>query len=629
MGTAPVAIDSGDFNADRLNDLAIADQSTTNLIILKGQGDGTFLPANLLASLASPTGLKSSDLDNDGFSDLLVCSGQTGVLRSFKALSNFGFQQYQDLPGGQQPSSLAVADINGDGFEDVSVANSGSQDIFLYQGLKQGLLQPLAVISNTGKLEELIWYSFGSSGSYFGVTADEATIKILESSYRTLDFPDTDVTLTSSTAFALANPSAADALVYFSLYDQSGQLVDDPDVENPVALTITAGHQIAFFVKDIFGTGASAYISWMRAVSLNQEIQGFFLKIASGSGLFMDGATARTEAAPRQLLPCQAGPGDEPGRVFSLVNPSSASTQFQIDCFGQDGQPQADTRSLTLAAGGRSVFSLSDLFPAVSTPCYLDISADNPFECFQYAETGEWIAASAGLPVIPPEGTSSRCYSAHFAEGRLYRSNLDLFNPGAAVANVTISGYRDDGTLLAVSTPHPIPARGFVRGDLSTLLGLDWQSADYITGYLVIEADQPGICGTITFGDRNSQVFASTIILQTEGFKRMAFSHVAHGAAGGIDYFTGLTLLNPSLVDITADITVYDENGQITGTAPVLVPAGTKTSRFLHFFVPAVTNQIKGYIVVTCREGDDTLVAFELFGNNQLNFLSAVPAQPY
>ncbi|MBN2430174.1 MAG: VCBS repeat-containing protein [Acidobacteria bacterium] len=629
-GSGPVTMATADFNGDQAPDIAVVDGTDSLVRVFRGMGDGDFEAASTLITAASPTDLKATDLNDDGLADILVCTDGEGLLHTFSALTSFEFELYQDLPAGTNPTSIAVADLNADGFEDVAVANGGSQDIYIYQGVQQGLLIPAAVLTETGEVEELLWLSFGNGGGYIGISPDTEFVSLLKGNYRILDFPNSETSTEVAAAFALANPAGGgEALVYFSLYDEDGSLVADPDVENPVALTIPEGEQIAFYVTDIFGSGINAYHPWMRAVSLSPRLQGFYLLTSVTAGPFMDGAVAQEVPAVITILPTNESLTTDGDCQVSIVNPNDATARVTVACIGTDGSGLADPFQTTLAPGGRLSFPFSDMFPGVTGACYLEVSADRPLDCFQYGGTDNLMTAAPGVVLTEPDKTASRLYAPHFAEGRFYRSVLELYNRSANPAEIVISAFRDDGTPFRTSAPAMIPPGGMRREELSQLLDIDWQSVDYEVGFLQVDSDQSGLGGTLTFGDRAQASFAATLVLQAGGLNRMMFSHLAYGELYGTDYFTGLTLLNAGANDAVAHFEVFDEFGNLTGAGDVPILAGTKSSRMLADFVPGLLPQIKGYITITTSDPAARLVAFELFGDMAGTFMSAVPPQSF
>jgi len=626
-GSRPIGLAASDFDGDGVPDLALADGGQETLLIWEGLGDGTFTLTKTIASVAQPTDLKATDLDLDGQGDLIVCGQQDNVLVTYKSLQSFDFQLYQQLSTGSLPNSIALADLNADGFQDVSVSNSGSQDIYVYQGMRAGWLQAVAQISVDGQIEQLFWYSFGGYGSYFGVPPDENFIRMLEGNYRVLNFLDAEDNTDYSTAFALANPSGEDTLVYLSLYNLDGSLVADSGVENPVALTLPGAEQAAFFVNDVFGSAVESYPSWMRISTLNQYVQGFSLLLSNAEDPFYDGAIAQTSAEPHLLLPVIGTLSSASDDYVDIVNPGTETASVTLTCRGPDGAVMGVPLQLQLAAKARLSMGLGEQFGQLATPFYLDIEASQPLEGFQFARAGGTMSATNAIPVIGSESGTSNLYGAHFAEGRLYRTVLNLVNASPNPAEVTIQALQDDGTLMAASQPVAVPPHGMLHGDLATLLGLDYQSADFITGYLRIGSSQPMLYGTLTFGDRAGQTFSASLVLQSEGAGHMLFSHLAVGDVGGVNYFTGLTFLNAGPTDASFHLAVYDQQGVLTGENTIVLPAGHKLSQMLTDFVTGLSPQGQGYITVDAAPDGVELFSFELFGDAGLNFLAAVPPQ--
>ena len=626
-GIEPVAIQVADFNADTIPDVALADAVQGAVTLLQGSGDGTFLLNTTLAVPGQPSDLKTADLDQDGLPDLIVTGRADNVIVTYRSVQAFDFVEYQQFSTGTGPNSIALADLNADGFEDVSVSNSGSQDIYVYMGIGAGLLQPVGRLSADGQIEQLFWYSFGGYGSYFGVPPDQSFVRVLEGNYRVMNFPDTDVNELYSTAFALANPSAEDALVFLALFNLDGSLVSDASVENPVAVTIPLQQQIAFFVTDIFGDGVSLYQTWMRVSSLNQAVQGFSLLLSNQGSPYYDGATAQLEASPSLLFPVISELTGTSDDYVNLINPGDSATTATVTCRDAAGQTVGTPAEFDLPPNARAFFSLTERFGEAAAPCYLAVTASQPIGGFQFALSDGTMAATNAIPLKDLPAWETALYGAHFAEGRLYRTVLDLINHSGSAAQVTITALRDDGSTLAASAPFTMPAGGLLHGDLSALLGLDYQSADFITGYLRVQSDQPGLHGALTFGDRAGAVFSASLLLAPEGLGDMVFSHLAVGDVGGMDYFTGIAFLNAGAADATFHLSVHDSLGNLTGESDVFLPAGSKISQMLTGFVPGLAPQSQGYILVEPVDPGTELFAFELFGDSQLRFLAAVPAQ--
>ncbi len=127
--TSPQGIVAADFNSDGVIDLAVACKSgKAQVVLLTGNGDGTFqvqVGQNLLSGASR---LAAADLRGIGVMDLVLASGSTvgyaygigdGTFQSVRTLDSFNTLS---------ATSVVVSDFNGDGLPDVAVGyvNSGN-----------------------------------------------------------------------------------------------------------------------------------------------------------------------------------------------------------------------------------------------------------------------------------------------------------------------------------------------------------------------------------------------------------------------------------------------------------------------------------------------------------------------
>jgi Bacterial type II and III secretion system protein/Putative Ig domain len=153
VGQNPVALVAGDFNADGLLDLAVANRKDNTISVLRNQDSGNFVaevnsPFSLPVTALGPTALAEGILRNKSTSgtnasptpDVVVANAEsnnvTVLLSSLDSSGNLLLKEATGSPytAGNSPSSIVLADFNGDGNLDFAVANEGDSTISLFQG---------------------------------------------------------------------------------------------------------------------------------------------------------------------------------------------------------------------------------------------------------------------------------------------------------------------------------------------------------------------------------------------------------------------------------------------------------------------------------------------------------------
>ncbi|HMA34890.1 MAG TPA: FG-GAP-like repeat-containing protein [Chloroflexia bacterium] len=133
--SSPLCIAVADFNRDGKLDVATANwaQSTQSaqLVILPGNGDGTFGPPALAAANIGPPVLVA-DFNRDGKTDLLGTYTTTIALVLGNGDGTFG--PATRFPVGVHPYSLTIADFNADGNPDVAIASYDSSNVVVLLG---------------------------------------------------------------------------------------------------------------------------------------------------------------------------------------------------------------------------------------------------------------------------------------------------------------------------------------------------------------------------------------------------------------------------------------------------------------------------------------------------------------
>jgi hypothetical protein len=141
--TDPIFTAVGDFNRDGKPDVAVANFGTNNVMILLGNGTGSFTPAagSPFAAGPVPQALAVGDYNQDGIQDLAAASGVfPGQVNILLGNGSGGFALTVGSPiqiGVVGAYTIATADFNADGKLDLATANSSgdSSTILLGNGM--------------------------------------------------------------------------------------------------------------------------------------------------------------------------------------------------------------------------------------------------------------------------------------------------------------------------------------------------------------------------------------------------------------------------------------------------------------------------------------------------------------
>jgi hypothetical protein len=134
VGVGPESILLADFNGDGKLDLAVSNigtgqgnGSTTNVMVLLGNGDGTFAPPASTNVILYATAIATGDFNGDGLPDLAVTLENNNVPNLYVLLGK-GDGTFDTVEASEPGIATAptVADFNGDGRPDVAVMDQVS-----------------------------------------------------------------------------------------------------------------------------------------------------------------------------------------------------------------------------------------------------------------------------------------------------------------------------------------------------------------------------------------------------------------------------------------------------------------------------------------------------------------------
>ncbi|MBP7864825.1 MAG: aryl-sulfate sulfotransferase [Acidobacteria bacterium] len=373
---------------------------------------------------------------------------------------------------------------------------------------------------------------------------------------------------------------------------------------------------------------AQAVNAFVKAEYSGTGIKGFFLAelFANGTLAGLDGAPALSVTTTDGILP-RVRTAD--GYATQLVLSNPGSTAVSATLTGYTGTASLAGGTHPIPAHGCLYLDAATLFPAVT-------GAAAAFDgCVRVQATGGLIgtalvrygsASLSCLNLVPATQAATTLYAAHVTHlPEWYSTEIDLVNPGDSSVTATVSPFLADGSALA--TPFQVvlgPHQVLTLDDAALGLPLTGSS----DGWVKVQATgSDGLLGCLTFGHPTDHRYESMLPLQASGSADLYFPQVASGEVGGVNFFTGVTVVNPTTATVPVTFRVYESDGTANGsTAVVQVPAGSKYVRLLSQIegIGTLAGQSSGYLRVTATA---PVVAFELFGDLSGTFLSAVPGQ--
>src|SRR6185437_7860096 len=113
VGERLVSLVAGDFNGDGRLDLAVADSDLSEVMVLLGNGDGTFQPPIVTpVGGTEPLALVAGDFDGDGHLDLATANYYSRDVSVLLGNGSGSFPTVIRTPLSYEPVSLVAGDFN-------------------------------------------------------------------------------------------------------------------------------------------------------------------------------------------------------------------------------------------------------------------------------------------------------------------------------------------------------------------------------------------------------------------------------------------------------------------------------------------------------------------------------------
>ncbi len=226
---APQFIDQGDYNSDGITDLGLLCRTVDSIIVylgdgVAGLGNGKFVQAGRYAAGSNAASLASGDVDGDGILDLVTADEGTSTVTILPGNGAAGmgdgtFSAPFSVASPGEARHVAIADLNDDNHADLVVSHDNIGALTILPGLGGGAFDD-AVTYGIGRkaVQSLI-------GDFDGVGMDDVAV-IGETTGRVLFLLNN--TIGTSTGFTGSIPS----------FTAAPRLVNSPNPFNPVTLFI-------------------------------------------------------------------------------------------------------------------------------------------------------------------------------------------------------------------------------------------------------------------------------------------------------------------------------------------------------------------------------------------------------
>jgi hypothetical protein len=175
----PYSIAVGDFNHDGILDFAVAAAGsyTDTVVVLLGNGDGTFRREASYTVGSAPTSLVAADFNHDGNLDLAVANSLSDYVSILLGNGDGTFRAGPQSPSLTVPAThISSGDFNGDGKP--GLVTIGSNVISVMLGKGDGTFQNAVLTEPNFYVESLGVGDFNQDGKLDVVTAGNYTVNV-------------------------------------------------------------------------------------------------------------------------------------------------------------------------------------------------------------------------------------------------------------------------------------------------------------------------------------------------------------------------------------------------------------------------------------------------------------------
>ncbi len=167
------ALGAGDMNEDGIEDLVAGTCTDERILVLAGNGDGTFTEVENIDSGGYSWKLALGDIDGDGHLDVAQASGYDDNGAILRGNGDGTLEPAEIYPIGGSGVGSALGDIDGDGDLDWVISSFGASAWYVYENDGTGAFDRIAEIPAPSNASCASLYDFDNNGSLDMALADE------------------------------------------------------------------------------------------------------------------------------------------------------------------------------------------------------------------------------------------------------------------------------------------------------------------------------------------------------------------------------------------------------------------------------------------------------------------------
>lgn len=360
------------------------------------------------------------------------------------------------------------------------------------------------------------------------------------------------------------------------------------------------------------------FSGWLEITSQSQDVSIMFLNLKGPLSGFAGSSTSKT--AREFVLPISELVGNKDFRL-ALVNNQVTPADLNFVWFqnGTLGLEKAEN----LLPLQSLVFRMAELFPEMEemeeVNGYVRVTSTVPISAFQQFEPSAGLVGlrPPSLPQPRPELVLPQSIA-----GGAWDTELIFINTGQNLSELILTLRDDEGIPInrpgIVNPVHLMLASGQMQS-LRASETFQIPGLDLVSGSLTVSGAEE-VVGFALLSHDTASGPRTVVPFFTEG-SQVVFSQAGKGSIQGIDFFSGLALVNLANEVINGRLEVFSGAGTLLGEREFVIAPGGRLIGLLSELVADLPDFFGGHIFV---QTDHPVAILEIFGESQLRFLSTV-----